>query len=634
MAGTHAVISRLMRGVRLRYAGAIAAMLLATVFSLLVPLIGKGAIDYVIAGRPLDAPRAVRRLVEQFGGLSMRASDLWAAAVLMVSLSGLAGAFSYLRGRWTSQASETVARRLRDRLYDHLQRLACSYHDRAETGDLVQRCTSDVETVRQFLGVQIVEIARAVTILCVALPIMLLLDWRMTLVAMAALPLIVGGAVFFFSRVKSAFKLSDEAEGRMTTVLQENLTGIRVVRAFARQDHECAKFAERNAAYRDRTFHMIRLMAWYWSSSDLLCHVQNGLVLIVGATWVLSGRITVGTLVVFTAYESMFLWPLRQMGRILTDLGKAQVALGRIGEVLDQPDEEGVRAGDGAGGPPSASQDGTVPASPDGIAAAGSVGPAVPPLSGHIVFRDLAFSYGGGADVLNGVSFEVRPGRTVALLGHSGSGKSTLVHLLLRLYDYERGSIRLDGRELRTMDRRAVRSRIGSVLQEPFLYSRTLRENIGLGGGSQVDEERIVRAASAAAMHEAIAAFEQGYDTVVGERGVTLSGGQRQRVALARAILRDPPVLLLDDALSAVDTRTEALILDALRARRGHATTLVIAHRLSTLAQADHIVVLDRGRVAQQGTHEELLARQGLYRRLWQIQSSLEEDLDRDLRAG
>ncbi|MCE5277916.1 MAG: ABC transporter ATP-binding protein/permease, partial [Planctomycetaceae bacterium] len=444
----------------------------------------------------------------------------------------------------------------------------------------------------------------------------------------------------FFARVQYSFKEMDEAEGRMTAILQENLWGIRVVRAFARQEHERAKFGAGNRTYRDLWYRMIELMSWYWPISNMLTMGQQGLVLVVGGYFMARGRISIGTLYAYLAYVGMMLWPIRMLGRMLMDLGKALVSIGRVNEILDAPVEEDSSTGV----PPmhSPSQDNGQDARATAV--------------GRIVVRDLYFSHASvlpvqkqehgrdahatrqehGRDahatadaqamVLEGVSLSVEPGQTLAIMGPSGSGKSTLVSLLLRFYDYTEGSITLDGVELSSLSRHEVRSRIGVVLQEPFLYSRTLRENIKHGRTRAADEEMIA-AASAAGVHEAIVQFERGYDTLVGERGVTLSGGQRQRVAIARALLKDPPVLILDDALSSVDTQTEAAILAALEQRRGRRTTIVIAHRLATLMRADRTVVLDRGRVVQNGTHAELLQQDGLYRRLWEIQNRLDEDL-------
>jgi ATP-binding cassette subfamily B protein len=613
------VIWALMRGQRLRYGFALGCLVAASAINFGVPLIGTATIDYAVSGKTpaADTPALIACLLNAVGGPGSLRAQLWLAPVAMVLLSLVSGGFSYLKGWQSARASDGIARRLKDRLYDHLNHLPAPCHDRMDTGDLVQRCTSDVETTRQFLAVQVMEIGHAVILAAAAFPLLWSLDGPMTLVSFALLgPITIYGYVYFL-RVKHVFLRVDEAEGALTGVIQENLTGIRVVRAFARQDFERSKFAEPNDRYRDRSLRLLRLMSWYWSISDLVAVSQIGLTLLVGAHWIASGRLTVGVLFAFLSYLGIMLWPVRQLGRILTDLGKTSVALTRIGEILALARE------------------------PDPA----TVAPLPARLAGAIAVRDLHFSHAvqnagpdraddaiaaGGA--LNGLSFDVAPGESLAILGPSGAGKSTLLHLLLRLYDYPRGSIRFDGRELASLPRAWVRAQIGAVMQEPFLFSKTLRENLRLGRGGECAEFEIEAAARAAAIHETILTFEQGYDTLIGERGITLSGGQRQRMALARAILKRPPLLLLDDALSAVDGETETLILNALRERRGRATTLVIAHRLSTLVHADRVIVLDCGRIIQTGSHAELAAQDGLYRRLWQIQTDVETDFKKEVK--
>ena len=593
----------LLEGQRWRYVAAVVAILVSTAFMFLSPVIRKWAIDLVVEGPRAEVPEAVARFVAWLGGREVFVRNLWIAGAGIVAATALSGLLAFLKARWSAIASEVAVRSLRERLYDHIQHLPCTYHDKTDTGDLLQRCSSDVETLRMFLAVSVVEVGRGFILLLVGIPVMLSVNGPMTLAALSLMPLIIAYSVLFFVKVRSTFRACDEAEGKMTAVLEENLTGIRVVRAFARGDYECDKFAERNADYRGKWYRVVRTFAWFWSVSDCLCMLQIATVVICGgylmvATWHKGGGLTAGGFFAFMSFVNMFMWPIRHMGRVLADFGKATVAVERIDAVL------GTEREDRAAGDPAEAFEAT----------------------GEIVAEKLYFAHAGSGPVLQDLSFRVAAGETLAILGASGSGKSTLVSLLLRLYDYETGSLRLDGRELATADRKHVRSQFGVVLQEPFLYAKSVGDNIQLGS-SDAAAEVIAEAAQTACVHETILEFEHGYDTLVGERGVTLSGGQRQRVALARAIVADPPILILDDALSAVDTQTESMILDALRRRHGKRTTLLIAHRLSTLMQADRILVLADGRVEQMGAHAELLKADGPYRRLWRIQSTLEDDL-------
>ncbi len=590
-------IWKLMAGERTRYVSAIGALVVASCFLYLAPLVIHIVLDAVLAVDPEAKPSTlVGRATVALGGAEFIADHLWYPALILIGVTGVAGLFTYLRSRWSAQASERIARNVRDRLYGHLQHLSCSYFDAAQTGDLVQRCTSDVETLRVFLSTQVVEIGRAVAMLLIPIPLMLAIDVRMTIVAVLLIGPIVLFSLIYFRKVRHAFRHVDEAEGRMTTTVQENLTGIRVVRAFARQDFEREKFEQGNRAHRDLDYNLYCLAARFWAYSDLICFTQMGLVLGFGAYWLAIGTLQVGAFFFFLAAANLFIWPIRMMGRILMDLGKAIIALERLHEILDEAPETDLDE-------PAASGHERTP--------------------GEIIFDKVSFSHAGDAPVLHEVSFSIEAGRTLALIGPSGCGKSSIVNLLLRLYDYDAGSIRLDGRELRTLGRKYVRSQMAVVMQEPFLYSKSLRANITMGRSS-AGEEEMIEAARLAAVHESIVGFDEAYDTRVGERGVTLSGGQRQRVALSRALLQEPAILILDDALSAVDSETEQLIIEALRRRQRQHTTIVIAHRLSTLMHADRIIVLDAGRIAQMGTHDELLTQEGLYRRLWRLQTDLD----------
>ncbi len=596
----------LMRGHRLRYGFAMLSLGVASLLAYGVPLVGSATIDYAISQKDITAETSgpILFTLDLMGGVAFLRDNLWVAPVAMLLLSGISGLFNYLKGWHAAKASDAIARNLKNELYDHLNHLPASYHDNADTGDLVQRCTSDVETTRTFLTNQVMDIGRAVILTIIALPLLLSIDRAMTGMSFILfLPIMIYGFVYFRS-VQKSFKLVAEAEGELTSVVQENLTGIRVVRAFSRHDHEREKFAKPNAAYRDNALYMIKLMSRYWGTMTAVTETQFGITLIAGCYWITTGRITVGILFAFLSYLAIMIWPIRQLGRILTNLGKTIVSLKRIRTILAVEREP-------------------EPASPHVSSEA--------QITGRIEVSDLHFSHkvsespSDGRGAINGISFAVKPGETLAILGPSGSGKSTLMHLLLRLYDYKQGSIKFDGSELSTINRKWLRNQIGVVMQEPFLFSKSLRENLRLGHGAAADQE-IESAAQDAFIHDTILGFEKGYETVIGERGVTLSGGQRQRVAIARAVLKRPPLLILDDAMSAIDAETETLILDALKTRRGRATTLVIAHRLATLVHADRIIVLEHGQIIQTGTHDELAAAEGLYRRLWQIQTNVESD--------
>ncbi len=586
-----------MAGNRMLYLGAILSVGLAAFFTLLGPLVIRTTIDSIIGTDPMDVPSWVESAVLSLGTPEELRSQLWIPGIILMVLAVLRGLFLFFRGKWSALAAENMAKQLREKLYDHLQHLSYAYHTQVETGDLVQRCTQDMEHLRRFLAMQFVEVGNALFMIGFVLAIMLSLHVPLTLVAMAIVPVIFLFSLFFFLKIRDAFRLSDEAEASMSTVLQENLTGVRVVRAFANEPYEVEKFEGVNSHYRDVTYRLIKLNAVYWSLSDLMSLFQIGLVLVVGALWTSQGIITLGTLVVFTTYEGMLLWPVRSLGRILTDMGKTFVAVERMQEILDEPRETMEQAHDR------------------------------PPMDRRIVFDGVCFHYEDepSVQVLQNISFEAEPGETVAVLGHTGSGKSSLVHLLARLYDYQSGSITVDGRELKTIDRSWVRRNVGLVMQEPFLFARSIGENIALANPGASQEE-IEDAARAAAVHDVILEFDRDYDTIVGERGVSLSGGQRQRVAIARTLLSQSPILVFDDSLSAVDTETDAAIRHALSHRAKDRTTFIITHRIASILDADRILVLDQGQIVQQGTHQELVTQPGLYRRTWEIQSALRDE--------
>ena len=588
------------QGQRTRYSLALVAMGLASVFAIAAPLVGMYALDVVVYRDFSLGTNVLVSLTRELSGSDSFAWYLWLSAAAGVVLTLLAGVFSFLKSRWAAIASEALAQRLRDELFGHLHRLPAAFFDAADSGDLVQRCTSDVETIRVFLQAHVVEIGRAVLLLFAMLPILFWRDYRLAWLSICLMPLLGVGAFVFFRRIKTLFEITDASEGVLTAVLKENLTGIRVVRAFARHDFERDRFAERNRAFRDNYYRLNKVMAIYWCASDFIATCQIGIVLIAGGVFLVEGSLTVGELFVFISQVSMVIWPIRHLGRVLTDSGKAIVALGRVDHILKSP-EESVEP---------------TPATGRG--------------RGAITVTNLDFSYPNGQGILRNMSLSVAPGETVALVGPPGCGKTTFIRVLLRFYPYQRGQIKIDDLEINETDREWIRTQIGVVLQDPFLYAQTIDSNLRVGRPAAPHED-LLQASQDASLHESISKFANGYDTMVGERGVTLSGGQRQRVALARALLKDPPILVLDDSLSAVDTDTEHRILTALEQRRGRRTTLIVAHRLTTVRNADRILVMDNGCIVQQGSHQQLAEEQGPYRRLCEIQGALDESIRNDL---
>ena len=587
----------LLKGNWLPYLGSIIAMLCNVALGFASPLVLGWTIDSFIGQKPLDAPAIIVNFVEKIGGTGYVARTLWICSLALLTISCLNGVISFCQAKWSSTASENIAKSLRDRMYDHIQSLSYNYHVKVETGDLLQRCSSDVETVRRFLSAQLMQIVRAVALVSTALAILLPLSGKMTFIAIVSMPPIFLFSAFYFKKVIATFRDADYSEGALSATLQENLSGMRVVRAFGTQHHEIDKFEERCKDFRDKIFKVNHESAKFWSISDGMAVVQRALLLCFGIFEVVRGNITVGTLTIFYSYENQLMWPVRQLGRTLADMGKATVALERIDEVLRQKPESH-----------------------------GEENKVAPELDKEIVFENVKFAYEKDKPVLDGISFTAKPGETVAILGATGSGKSTLMYLLQRLYDYDSGSIKIGGVELRDIDKKHLRTHVGIVLQEPFLYSKTIRENIAITNPDMKDEE-IFEAARTAAVHDVINEFENGYETMVGEKGVTLSGGQKQRVSIARTLLKDNDILIFDDSLSAVDTETDAQIRKALSQRTKQTTTFIIAHRITTLMQADKILVLENGKVAQNGTHKELIEQDGLYRRIFNIQTSLEEEL-------
>ncbi|MEW6568446.1 MAG: ABC transporter ATP-binding protein [Chloroflexota bacterium] len=575
---------RMMIGFRLTYLSATLALGVAALSKTATYLLLRRFVDQVL-GRP------------EAGGLLP-----WIAGGF-VALACFEGGFTYLSGRLAARTAEGIAKRLRDQLFDHIQRLPFAYHDHTQTGDLIERSTSDVDALRRFFADQAITAGRIVLLFGVNFSALAALHLRLALFSIAVVPVIVVISIFFFRRVSQAYEAYQEQEARLSTTLQENLTGVRVVKAFARQAHEIEKFDKDNWDKFVRGRRLLAMHSLFWPASDILCGLQMLAGFYLAARMTIAGNISLGTYLAYAGMVVWLIWPMRNLARLIVQMSTGMVSHGRVAEVLR---EERESLDDGLHQP-----EGNV--------------------RGAIVFRNVSFAYDDHRPALHSINFACRPGQVVALLGPTGSGKSSLVSLLPRFYDYSGGSLTLDGVELRHYPRAYLRRQIGIVEQEPFLFSRTIRQNITYGVEREVSQEEVEAAARAAAIHNVIMTFPAGYDTFVGEKGVTLSGGQKQRVAIARTLLKDPRILILDDSTSSVDTETEDEIRLALAALMRGRTTFIIAHRIQSLMQADLILVLDQGRVVQQGTHAELLAEPGIYRQIYDVQARIEAEVQKEL---
>jgi ATP-binding cassette, subfamily B, bacterial len=576
---------RLMAGFRLKYVGA--------TLSLGVSATSKTA-TYLLLRYFID---------NYFGEGTPQFSVAWIAAGFVL-LALVEGSFSFMSGRLAAQTAEGTTRRLRNYLFDHIQHLPFFYHKRTETGELIQRSTSDVDALRRFYADQAIGAGRILLLFAINFAAILRLNTQLGLLSVVVVPLVVLVSIFFFRRVFKAYEAYQEQEATLSTTLQENLTGVRVVKAFARQQYEINKFERDNLEKLKRGKHLLLMHALFWPASDILCGLQILIGYYIGAMMAINGVISPGTYLAYAGLIIWIIWPMRNLGRLIVQMSTGMVSYNRVMGIIKE-NREPLDLG---------------------------VYTPIGDLKGDLVFDQAGFYYEDDEEnVLEDISFHCKPGQVVALLGSTGSGKTTLVNLLPRFYDYTSGRILLDNVELTRYPRRYLRSQIGIVEQEPFLFSRSIRENITYGVGRKVTDEEIHAAAKAAAVHDVIMTFPQGYSTLVGEKGVTLSGGQKQRVAIARTLLKNPRILILDDSTSSVDLETEAEIRDALQNLMKNRTTFVIAHRIQSLMDADIILVMEKGRIVQRGTHEELIQQEGNYAKIYEIQTSIEAELQKEI---
>ena len=574
------LILRYFKGAKRYFLAAVLASLITTVFNALTPQIFRFTIDSVLEGN--DYPYL--------------AEHLWIMALILVGVALFSGAAMYVSRYHTAKAGENFAKNMRDALFAHVQKLPMKWHDKHQTGDIIQRCTSDVEVIRNFVVTQLLEVFRTVFLVAVSFSIMVSMNVKLSLIVLLFVPLVVAYSGIFYRLIARRFTDADEAEGALSTVVQENATGVRVVRAFGREKFEMERFREKNDIFANLWIRLGTLSGLYWGVGDLITGLQVVTIIVLGAVEAVQGTITVGEFIAFASYNTTLVWPIRGLGRILSDMSKAGVSFERVDYI--------IRASEEAYQEENREEN----------------------RSFDIRFSHVNFAYEDGHPVLSNLDFSIPQGSTLGILGGTGSGKSTLVQLLNRLYELQegQGEITLGGKNIREIPLEWLRNNIGIVLQEPFLYSRTIKENIAASVPDATMEE-IRQAAKIACVDDTIMSFPDGYDTLVGERGVTLSGGQRQRVAIARMLLQKAPIMIFDDSLSAVDSQTDAKIRKALSESCKNATVILISHRITTLMGADQILVLNQGKIQEQGTHEELISRDGIYRQVYEIQMSQDD---------
>lgn len=576
----------------------ISALLLA-LLDTLSPKIISVTVDSVLGSEPAELPEWALSIINSLGGFEYFRHHLYYVALLLVVLAVFTAVFQYCNRVFNAKGAETLVKNMRDSIFTHIDRLPFSWHMKNQTGDIIQRCTSDVDNVKRFLSDQLTSVFRIIIMLCLSLYFMFSMNVKLALVAVAFMPFIIGYSALFHGKIGKRFEVCDENEGILSAIAQENLTGVRVVRAFGRERYEREKFTKQNEYYTGLWVNLHRTFSIFWSTSDLISGIWVMCIVVVGAVMCVRGDgMTAGKYIAFISYNAMLMWPIRQLGRMISEMSKTGVSLGRIYQIMSAEEEHDK---------------------PDAV---------TPDMHGDIVFDHVSFAYDGCPEILSDINFSVKAGTTLGILGGTGSGKSTLMYLLDRLYDIPEGcgKITIGGVDIADMKADWVRENVGMVLQEPFLFSKSIAENVGITK-ENIDLPEIREAARIACLDETVTSFSKGYDTFVGERGVTLSGGQKQRAAIARLIVQRTPIMVFDDSLSAVDTETDSKIRHALSENLGGSTVILISHRITTLMQAEKIVVLDKGRVAEEGTHSELISKGGLYKQIYEIQTKGAEEV-------
>lgn len=591
------LIWRFLNGCKLFFLLSIVSTAVTSLADMVIPQIIRAAVDNAIGGNPPTFSEPIMKIVNKFGGFEYLGKNLWIMAIAILICAFVKVMSQYSFRVFNKKASETLVKNMRDKLFAHIERLPFSWHMKNKTGDIIQRCTSDIDTMKSFVSDQMTSIFRIVIMLTMSMVFMFSMNVKLTLIAMIPLPIILVYSMLFHRKIGAGFEKCDENEGKLSAIVQENLTGVRVVRAFGREKYEKDKFEEHNNYYTNLWVHLAKVMSRFWSTSDILSGIQIMMLVVLGAVFCINGDLSSGEYIAFISYNSMLIWPIRQLGRMISEMSKAGVSIDRImyiSESEEEKDKENAVNAD---------------------------------MTGDIAFEHVNFAYEGFPELLHDINFKMKAGTTLGILGGTGSGKSTMMLLLDKLYTLppECGKITIGGVDINDIRTEHLRKNIGIVLQEPYLFSRTIAENIGITDPN-ITQEKINEAAKAACLDETVNSFANGYNTFVGERGVTLSGGQKQRAAIARNLVQNAPIMIFDDSLSAVDTETDAKIRAELEKRFGSASIILISHRITTLSKADKILVLDSGRVVEEGTHEELKNSNGIYNKIYLTQTNTKEE--------
>ena len=581
-----------LRGSKAYFIIAIVCISLMNLLALIVPRVISYTVDTLITGKESDLPAFIVDAIESIGGPAYIREHLYLIAVFLMVIGALSALCNYLYRYYNNKGAETLVETMRNEIFAHIARLPFSWHTKNQTGDIIQRCTSDVDAVKNFVSGQLTEVFRVVLMVAFSLYFMFTINVKLALIAVILIPINIAYSAYGHKRMGKIFEEADVEEGKLSAVVQENLTGVRVVRAFGRELFEKERFEKQNHDYWKMWIRMDWVLAWFWAIGTLLLSLQTMIVVVLGAVYAVRGEMLAGEYIAFFSYNIMLTWPIRLLGRLISGLSRSEIATDRIRYIMDSEPEkdEGKKRR--------------------------------PDMTGDIVFNNVSFAYDESKEIVKDVSFRIKGGTTVGILGGTGSGKSTLMHLLNRLYELpkENGSITISGVDIKDIEVGYLRENVGMVLQEPYLFSRTLAENIALGGGN-AEIEDIKEAAGTASLLETIESFKEGFETTVGERGVTLSGGQKQRTAIARMLIGKSPIMVFDDSLSAVDAETDAKIRKGLMEKGKNSTVIIISHRITTLMAADNILVLDKGRLVESGTHDELIKNTGIYRKIYDIQS-------------